>query len=226
MDMINKIDALRKLTVFANSQETDLNLLAERASFRLIPKFQYIYMPNEVSQHVFLLIAGQVRVGTFSADNREVTKEIIKATDLLGGAALSGGLHYADFAQSMHESIEVLCFKTTDLSELCRTNHAIALSMMHYLSNRVQRMDNKLMSMVVKDARERIISFLVESAGAEGRQVGSETLLKHYLTQQDIAHLTCTSRQTVTSLLNELRKDNLIYFNRNSILIRDVRKLA
>jgi CRP/FNR family transcriptional regulator, cyclic AMP receptor protein len=135
-------------------------------------------------------------------------------------------MHYADFAQSMHESIEVLCFKTTDINELCQTNHAIALCIMRYLSDRIQRMDNKLMSMVVKDARERIISFLVESAGQEGRQVGSETLLKHYLTQQDIAHLTCTSRQTVTSVLNELRKDNLIYFNRNSILIRDVRKLA
>ena len=33
------------------------------------------------------------------------------------------------------------------------------------------------------------------------------------------------SRQTVTVILNELRKSNLIYFNRNSILIRDVNKL-
>jgi hypothetical protein len=40
MDMINKIDALRKLPVFTNSQETDLKLLAERATFRRIPKFQ------------------------------------------------------------------------------------------------------------------------------------------------------------------------------------------
>ena len=42
----------------------------------------------------------------------------------------------------------------------------------------------------------------------------------------DIANLTGTSRQTVTSVLNDLRKSNLIYFNRNSILIRDLEKLA
>jgi len=46
------------------------------------------------------------------------------------------------------------------------------------------------------------------------------------LTHQDIANITCTSRQTVTLVLNELRKDNLIYFNRGKILVRDMAKLA
>ncbi|NRA51520.1 MAG: winged helix-turn-helix domain-containing protein, partial [Phaeodactylibacter sp.] len=46
------------------------------------------------------------------------------------------------------------------------------------------------------------------------------------LTQQDIANITGTSRQTVTSVMNDLRKSNLIYFNRRTILIRDLGKLA
>jgi len=45
------------------------------------------------------------------------------------------------------------------------------------------------------------------------------------LTQQDIANLVGASRQTVTAVLNELKKSNLIYFNRNTILIRDMDKL-
>jgi CRP-like cAMP-binding protein len=55
--------------------------------------------------------------------------------------------------------------------------------------------------------------------------VGYEMLVKHSLTQQDIANLTGTSRQTVTSVLNDLRKSDLIYFNRKSILIRDMTRL-
>ncbi|MEO1713645.1 MAG: helix-turn-helix domain-containing protein [Bacteroidota bacterium] len=51
-------------------------------------------------------------------------------------------------------------------------------------------------------------------------------LVKHCLTQQDIANITGTSRQTVTSVLNDLKKENLIYFNRRSILIRDMAKLS
>ena len=50
-------------------------------------------------------------------------------------------------------------------------------------------------------------------------------LLKHSLTHQDIANITCTSRQTVTLVLNDLRKENLIYFNRGRILVRDMENL-
>ena len=70
-----------------------------------------------------------------------------------------------------------------------------------------------------------VVEFLKESAGERGRQVGYETLVKHGLTQQDIANLVGASRQTVTAILNELKKSNLIHFNRNTILIRDMDKL-
>jgi CRP-like cAMP-binding protein len=53
-----------------------------------------------------------------------------------------------------------------------------------------------------------------------------ELLIKHSMTQQDIANYTGTSRQTVTSILNDLKKTNKIYFKRNSILIRDIASLA
>jgi CRP-like cAMP-binding protein len=66
---------------------------------------------------------------------------------------------------------------------------------------------------------------LKENADSRGRQVGLETMIKHSLTQQDIANLVGASRQTVAAILNELRKSNLIHFNRNTILIRDLEKL-
>jgi len=49
-----------------------------------------------------------------------------------------------------------------------------------------------------------------------------EWLLKHELTHQDMANLTATSRQTVTIVLNELRENQLIKFDRKSILIHDI----
>ena len=80
--------------------------------------------------------------------------------------------------------------------------------------------------MILKDARARIIDFLKDNARNQGKQIGYEMLLKHSLTQQDIANFTGTSRQTVTSVLNDLKKSNLIYFKRKSILIRDMAALA
>lgn len=51
-------------------------------------------------------------------------------------------------------------------------------------------------------------------------------LIKHGLTQQDIANFTGTSRQTVTTVLNDLKSKNKIHLRRKSILIRDLTALV
>ena len=98
--------------------------------------------------------------------------------------------------------------------------------MLSMIGKRLRTAERRLEALVFKDARERIIDFLKDNAAKRGKRIGFETLIRHNLTQQDIANFTCTSRQTVTSVLNELRKANLIYFNRRSFLIRDLAKLS
>ena len=97
---------------------------------------------------------------------------------------------------------------------------------MMLFGSRLMRAENKLESLIFKDARTRIIDFIKDSVNLRGRRVGYEMLLKHSLTHQDIANITCTSRQTVTLVLNELKKSDLIYFNRGKILVRDMARLA
>jgi CRP/FNR family transcriptional regulator, cyclic AMP receptor protein len=45
------------------------------------------------------------------------------------------------------------------------------------------------------------------------------------MTHQEIANLTATSRQTVTTILNELRNHNILTFDRKRMLIRDMDRL-
>ena len=94
------------------------------------------------------------------------------------------------------------------------------------LGTRLMYLEDRFESLVFKDARERIIDFLKDNAKTNGRKVGLEMLIKHSLTQQDIANYTGTSRQTVTYVLNDLKRQNQIYFKRKSILIRDISSLS
>jgi CRP/FNR family cyclic AMP-dependent transcriptional regulator len=226
MEMIQKLHFLGKLPVCSSLLPGELEQLADMAAFRRVPKFQFIFMPDELADHIFILVRGRVKTGTFSVDGREVIKEILHPEALFGDLALAGETRRSEFAQALHDEVEYLTIKVADFLSLMQQNQRLVFACLQHLSQRLQRVEERLAKLVLKDARERIIEFLVETAGKEGRRVGYETLVKHHLTQQDIANLTGTSRQTVTSVLNDLRKSNLIYFNRNSILIRDVEKLA
>lgn len=221
-----KIDFLKTLPLFVSLDETEMAQLADAAQHLVAPRYQFVYVPDEVAGHLYLLVKGRVKTGTFSAEGREIIKEIIAPSTLFGDLTLAGETKRSEFAQSLHDGAEYLAIKLTDFQALMQHNQKLVFACMTHISQRLQRVEERLANLVVKDARERIIEFLQETATREGRRVGFETLVKHHLTQQEIASLTGTSRQTVTSVFNELKRSNLIYFNRNSILIRDVEKLA
>ncbi|MFN0014525.1 MAG: Crp/Fnr family transcriptional regulator [Saprospiraceae bacterium] len=214
------------MPLFEALSPEELEQIASKAQYRRVPKFQFIFMPDEPADQVYFLLQGRVKTGTFSIEGREVIKEILQPETLFGDLALAGEATRSEFAQALHDEAIFLSINLTDFQLLMQQNQRLVFACLKHLSLRLQRVEERLAKLVLKDARERIIEFLIETAGKEGRRVGYETLVKHHLTQQDIANLTGTSRQTVTSVLNDLRKSNLIYFNRNSILIRDIEKLA
>jgi CRP-like cAMP-binding protein len=78
---------------------------------------------------------------------------------------------------------------------------------------------------VFKDARQRIIDFVKNSAIEKGRKVGYGFVLKYELTHQDMANLTANSRQTVTIVFNELKEEGIINFDRKSIFIHDIKDI-
>ena len=92
------------------------------------------------------------------------------------------------------------------------------------ITNQIECMRNYTRNRTLQ-ARDRIILFIKEIAEKNGRLCGMETEVKHNYTQKDMAKYTQTSRQTITSVLNELQGDNLIKFDRKRILIRDINNL-
>jgi CRP/FNR family cyclic AMP-dependent transcriptional regulator len=89
----------------------------------------------------------------------------------------------------------------------------------------LRKVERRLEALIFKDARTRIVDFIKEMAADYGTQVGEEVMVKHNLTHQDIASLTATSRQTVTSVLNGLKDDNKIHLERNRLLVRNMSAL-
>ena len=123
---------------------------------------------------------------------------------------------------------DVICFAidSQDFKAYLKENWNLTEKFITMLGTRLMYLEDRFESLVFKDARERIIDFLKDNAKTNGRKVGLEMLIKHSLTQQDIANYTGTSRQTVTYVLNDLKRQNQIYFKRKSILIRDISSLS
>jgi CRP/FNR family cyclic AMP-dependent transcriptional regulator len=217
---------LNELSIFNALDSKDRANLAVHTTRKVIPKYTSIYEAGQPSDSIYFLVRGTVKIGRSNNDEREVIKRIMYPGSMFGELVLFGEQKRLDFAMTMNQESEIFIMDARVVERMMRHNHELALNMLNWIGRRLRHMESKLESMVFKDARARIIEFLKESAENVGRKVGYETLIKHALTQQDIANITGTSRQTVTAVLNELRNENLIHFNRRNILIRDLSKLS
>lgn len=225
MDVLQLHGVLSHFPMLAALTPDEIRQLASMSTWKTAPKNSYLYLADQPSDCFCLLVSGAVKIGVYSSDGREIIKNIQHPYTLFGELSLSGERQRAEFASSMNQEVHYITVEAAPFRKLMEQNGALGQAMFLYLGERLRKAERQWESLILKDVRTRIVEFLKESAGARGRQVGFETLLKHSLTQQDIANLVGASRQTVTVILNDLRKSNLIYFNRNSILIRDLEKL-
>lgn len=191
---------------------------------RTFRKGEFVYLQEEDADKIFFLHNGKIKVGTYSDDGKEITKAILEAGEVFGELAMFGEEKRKDFAVAL-ESTEVCLLTKEEMKGMMREYNGLQAFLMNIMARRLVKMERRLESLVFKDARTRIVEFLRDQAEEKGQAVGFEVVIRKPLTHQEMANLTATSRQTVTTVLNELRNDNIISFNRRQILIRDMEQL-
>ena len=202
-----------------------VKIMGDKHEFLTYKRDQFIYMPDETASHIYMIVNGRVKIGRYLEEGQEVVSAILSTGEIFGELALAGEDKRKDFAQAAVDTI--ICPLTIDeLKELMKDNKELSFKILKLIGLRLMKLERKLELLVFKDARTRIIEFLKDAASWKGKKVGYETMIPTNLTHRDIASLTGTSRQTVTTILNELKEKNLINFDRKKILIRDLEKLG
>ncbi len=202
---------------FGNSQDT----IAHKG----FKKGDYIYLQDDQADKIFFLNEGRVKIGNFSDTGKEITKAILTKGEVFGELSLIGEGKRRDFAQAM-EDTNTCILSVDEMKGLMKDHSGLSMFLMRIMGSRVLEMEQRLEALVFKDSRTRIIEFLRDLATRKGQRVGYEMLVRKFMTHQEIANLTATSRQTVTTVLNELRSKNILTFNRRRLLIRDMDKLS
>lgn len=191
---------------------------------KVFKKGDYIYLPDQSSDKIYFIVEGRVKIGTMGENGKEITKAILNTGEVFGELSMIGEEKRRDFAYAMEDS--KACVLTSDEMNKMMVDHSsISMFFMKIMGSRVLEMENRLESLVFKDSRSRIIEYLVELVNKRGQRVGYEWVVRKFITHQEIANLTATSRQTVTTVLNELRTKELITFNRKRLLVRDLELL-
>lgn len=222
----SKLWHLEQINLLKNLSDDELEEIDKMAVLKTAEKNQFIYFPKEPSKILFFLKSGRIKIGSYSEDGKEIIKAILYPGEVFGEMGIVGEENRKDFAVAMDPDTRMCTLNVDEFKEMMNSNAELSLEVAKNIGEKMRNIERRLESLIFKDARERIIDFMKEMAEKYGKKIGVEVLVKHDLTHQDIANLTATSRQTVTTVLNDLKEKNLIYMERKRFLIREIEKLV
>lgn len=216
---------LRDHKLFRTLSFGQIKQLCIITGFKKARKGEIIYFSTSDLPRIFLLKKGNIKIVAVDEDGNETIKDIIQEGDLFGELTLETDDKIDEYAKVLSEDVTICSFLLADFEDLLLRNPSLALSYTKFVGLKMKRIKNSYSNLISKDARTRLVQFLKDWAEKEGKRVGNSVIIENYLTQNDIAQVICTSRQTVTQLLTEMETNGTLIYNRKEIIISDISKL-
>lgn len=175
---------------------------------------------------VFVLIDGSVKITLDTADGREVVLAVRHPGDVLGEfealAPESSGRAAANIAL---EPVEVRVLTGESFLDYLVEHPKAALALLRTAIRRIRTADRRRIDATALDTTHRLAHFLLEHIGEHSDVDPRATVVDIPLTQEELAGVIASSRDSVVRALSTLRTRGLIETRRREITIRDVEGL-
>jgi CRP/FNR family cyclic AMP-dependent transcriptional regulator len=205
-----------------SSAETELISVASRTLRK--QRGQFVFMPGDPADYVYILRKGRIKLSVLSASGKEIAIDIIQPGEMFGEFALVDERSRSNMTQAL-DDVAVSAIDKRDFVRLLESLPKLALNYIRMVGDRRRRMEQKLSDITSKDVAARVCELLHElSAGGHlAQSFGQESIVP--LMHHDIASLIGASRQTTTSVLNDLERREIIELGRGWVRVRCLKSL-
>ena len=186
---------------------------------------QVVFPRNHLHPYVYQVVKGLVAICSVS-QNDDVILDAPGKGDLVNLDGILPAPNESYRATALTGSTILRRLPLTEVQVALQSRQKWNEMVHQYLLNQIQRSQQRIHDLMVLSAPERIILFLMQYVLKQGRQVGFEWVVQPVLTHHEIGLLTGTGRQTVTTVLNELRSEDVVHFTRNYFIIRNLEKMT
>ncbi len=219
------IDLLRGIPLFSGLGQDQLQAIARVGEIQDISKNDIVIREEEAQvRGLFVLLDGEAKVVLTGSEGREAVLAFLSEGDFFGEMSLLDGDPRSATVRASSDA-RLLYVKREAFFELLRTFPEIAISMLAELSTRLRHANRKISALALSPVNARIAGALLQLAELRGVRVRGQVIIRDRPTQQEIADMANTTRETVSRVLGQLQKDGLIGIEGRDLLLLDEEKL-
>jgi len=215
---------LRHLPLFAGLEAEELAAIEKLVIERRYNKGRIIFLEGEPGDAVFFLQAGRVKITKTTPDGREHILHYIHPGEVFAEVVLFGDQTYPASAEVV-EDARLGLIRNQDMEALLVRSPSIAVALLKLMARRLREAQAKINSLAHEDSCRRMTGALLDLARQYGVPSDRGTCIDISLTNQELANLIGTTRETANRILNDFRRSGVLSIERQRITITDEKKL-
>lgn len=212
-----------RVDIFSVFDAQEMSRIAAYARSLRKARGEFIYLPGESADFVYILRRGRVKLSVLSESGKEIAIDIIQPGEIFGEFALVDDAPRSNMAQALDDML-VWVFSKRDFTHLLATQPKLALSYIRLVGDRRRRMEKKLSDITSKAVSARVCELLHELSTSAASEVEVSDYLVP-LTHHDVASLIGAARQTTTTVLNDLERRGIIELGRGWVRVKSLKEL-
>jgi len=205
---------------FSGFSVSTLQSLNDVCHQSLLPAGAILFVEGQNPRGMFILCTGKVNLSTTSREGKILILKTAAAGDALGLSAAILGMGYELTAETA-TSCELSFVDRKHFLELMQSDSDVALHTAQSLSRDFQSAYRDMHDLVLtRSSAGKLARLLLSHSPTQGVEA-SETRLHSSMTHEEMAQRIGSSRETVTRLLSDLKKKQLIRLDGPTLVIRD-----
>jgi CRP/FNR family cyclic AMP-dependent transcriptional regulator len=214
-----QIPFLRKFPLFADLDDGELGAVATVARPRRYAKDDVVFYADERGDVLCLIREGQVKVTMISPEGKEIILSLLGPGDFFGEMALLDDEPRSATVVAT-EPLELMTIYREDFLKLMAENFDITKKVLAAISRRLRTASSRIESLATMDVYGRLARFFLDLAKDSGKSLESGYVAVTRPTHQAIANMIGTSRETVSRLIHDLMRQNLLISEGKTIYLK------
>ena len=215
---------LRRIPLFA---EFDDEALAELARLFAVQRFrrqETIFREGEPGEKFYVILSGSVSVVRETGDRRETILSLLSTNDFFGEMSVFDTSTRSATIRTMAPT-DVGVIGRDDFLALIDRSPRIGRHLVIALAERLRAANALIAATSSQDIRSRLAALLLNLMEQFGEPAPNGTSIGLRLTNQELANMIGTTRETVNRSLNRFWDDRIIEMRTANIVILDEAKL-
>lgn len=183
----------------------------------------HIFQEGELSEDIFLIKSGAIQISQQTESGKELTLRICHTGNIIGENALFCHFQYHSTTATALVHSELLYISKSKLEILLSEHSLLLVDYLKWVQVENIKNQTRMRDLVIHGKKGALFSTLIRMANTYGEvQENGNIFINFSLTNSEIAALCATSREMINRMLNELKKKNIITFEKGYITIIDI----